>query len=140
MSGKKKEDQGQKDSKCTDIRATHRKSNSFHYRELTTVMPAAKKAANSSLQLGSQPPAQLKVNGSLTKVGKEEKKLEETTFYDVISMGHVFTGPSKVAEGVKFAFDGVPVVTQWLMNPTRNYEVVGSIPGLAQWVKDPALP
>ena len=28
----------------------------------------------------------------------------------------------------------------WLMNPTRNREVAGSIPALTPWVKDPALP
>ena len=35
---------------------------------------------------------------------------------------------------------GVPVVAQWLTNPTRNHEVAGSVPALAQWVNDLALP
>ena len=30
-------------------------------------------------------------------------------------------------------------MAQWLTNPTRNHEAVGSIPALAQWVNDPAL-
>ena len=34
---------------------------------------------------------------------------------------------------------GVPTVAQWLTNPTRNREVSGLIPGLAQWNKDLAL-
>ena len=52
---------------------------------------------------------------------------------------------------------GVPIVEQWIsrcgtveawsshcgtveMNPMRNHEVAGLIPGLGQWVKDPVLP
>ena len=35
---------------------------------------------------------------------------------------------------------GVPVVVQWLTHPTGNHEVVGSMPDLAQQVKDPELP
>ena len=33
----------------------------------------------------------------------------------------------------------VPIMAQWLTNPTRNHEIEGSIPGLTQWVKDSAL-
>jgi len=44
---------------------------------------------------------------------------------------------AKPKQNQKTSF-GVPVVAQQLMNPTRIHDA-GSIPGLAQWVKDLAL-
>ena len=53
--------------------------------------------------------------------------------------GQLNKGPNEFALKKKI-HAGVPVVAQWLMNPTRNHVVAGSIPGPAQWVKDLVLP
>ena len=61
----------------------------------------------------------------------------EMTFSSLIAKAR--TSKTMLNSGGKNGHLGVPVVAQWLMNPTRNHEVAGSVPALAQWVNDPAL-
>ena len=53
---------------------------------------------------------------------------------------HMLWVGQKRKKNLKIHYAGVPVVAQWLMNLTSIHEDTRSIPGLAQWVKDLALP
>ena len=49
------------------------------------------------------------------------------------------TGPLKCSRLKKKKLIGVRIVAQWLTDPACVCEDAGLIPGLADWVKDPAL-
>ena len=44
------------------------------------------------------------------------------------------------SQGNRYKNKGVPIVAQWLINPTGIHEDIGLIPGLAQWVNYLVLP
>ena len=67
-------------------------------------------------------------------------KEEEARTWSQWSLVTVVTSGLQGLELVRAAHLGVPVVAQQLTNPTGTHEVLGSIPGLSQWVKNPALP
>ena len=48
------------------------------------------------------------------------------------------TRPNKM-NTFKIKHQGIPVVAQWVKNPTSIHEDAGLIPGLTQWVKDLAF-
>ena len=66
-----------------------------------------------------------------------KKKKKRKMFFKKSALAHILPC---ARHGLKCIMWGVPIVAQWLTNLTRNHEVAGSIPGLAHWVKDPALP
>ena len=66
----------------------------------------------------------------------KRKKEGKKNSYMVI---HCTQGPESSLRG-QIADLGVPTVAQRVKSPASIHEEVGTIPGLAQLVKDPALP
>ena len=74
----------------------------------------------------------------LTTLSKKEKEKERNFTHT-----HTHTRPHNLYPCIyikNISYSGVPIMAQWLTNPTRNHEVAGSVPALAQWVNDLVLP
>ena len=84
----------------------------------------------------------LKFNFSdLTREEKKDLLITINEFLDkYITKGKNLSSEEKEEKKDKIYWGGVPVMVQWLTNANGIHEDMGLIPGLAQWVKDLALP
>ena len=68
---------------------------------------------------------------------------ESSVFYVTKKQNKTSLPPRQAFVKSKFTIKvnlGVPIVAQWLTNPTGIHADTGLVPGLAQWVGDLALP
>ena len=77
---------------------------------------------------------------TLPDFGQYDKATVIKTVWCLYQNTHTDQGNRRENQDINPDTGGVPIVVQWLTNSTRNHEVAGSVPALAQWVDDPALP
>ena len=94
---------------------------------LTTLLGSSQKSSSGSSLREPRPCRIRSVSGLLGEQRRRSQLRERLNPQDV--------QPPSLTLGLEGSWIRVPVVAQWLTNPTRNHDIAGLVPGLAQWVK-----